>query len=249
MGKKGGKKHLKRHPAPANWPIVRKGFQWTTKPSPGPHSIESSIPIGLILRDSLNLVNTGREASKVLSEGSIRVDGKPCRRGDFPVGLMDIVEIIGLNKTFRVLPDRKGKLVLNQVSDDEKEFKLCRVLGKTTLKGGLTQLNLSGGRALSLKMTELSSDMPFKTSDVIKIGIPNNDILDLLKFNEGVLALVTKGKNVGRWGNVIKIERSGTRLPDIVTIVKRSGEEFLTIEDYTFTIGIEEPVISMLETE
>ena len=248
MGKKGGKKHLKRHPAPAHWPIVRKGFKWTTNPSPGPHSIESSIPIGLILRESLNLVNTGREARKVLSEGSIRVDGKPCRRDDFPVGLMDVVEIIGLNKAFRVLPDRKGKLILNQVSDDEKEFKLCRVLAKTTLRGGITQLNLSGGRSITLNMGEFSSDMKFKTSDVVKIGIPNNEILDLLKFGEGVLALVINGKNVGRWGGVVKIERSGTRLPDIVTIVERSGEEFLTIEDYTFTIGIEEPVISMLES-
>jgi len=249
LGKKGGKKHLKRHPAPAHWPIVRKGFQWTIRSSSGPHSIDSSIPIGLILRDSLNLVNTRREVSKILSEGSIRVDGKPCRRDDFPVGLMDIIEVIGLDKTFRVLPDRNGKLVLKQVSDDEKEFKLCKVLGKTTLKRGTTQLNLSGGRTLNLNTTESSPDTNFRTSDVIKIRIPDNEILDLIKLDEGVLTLVTNGKNVGRWGSVLKIDRSGNRLPDIVTIVEKSGEQVLTIEDYTFTIGIEEPVISMLEDE
>lgn len=249
MGKKGGKKHLKRHSAPAHWPIVRKGFRWTTRTSPGPHSIESSVPIGLILRDALNLVKTRREVSKILSEGSIRVDGKPCRRDDFPVGLMDIVEVMGLNKAFRVLPDRNGKLVLKQVSDDEKEFKLCRVLGKTTLKGGATQLNLSGGRTITLNMTESSSDKHFETSDVVKIRIPDNEILDLLKFDEGVLALVTNGKNVGRWGSVLKIDRPGKRLPTTVTIEERSGERVLTIEDYTITIGIEEPIISMLENE
>lgn len=249
MGKKGGKKHLKRHPAPAHWPIVRKGFQWTTRPSPGPHSIDSSIPVGLILRETLNLVNTRREVSKIISEGLIRVDGKPCRRDDFPVGIMDIVEVIGLNKAFRVLPDRNGKLVLKQVSDDEKEFKLCKVLGKTTLKGESTQLNLSGGRTLTLKTTESSPDTNFKTSDVVKIRISNNEILDLLKLDEGVFALVTNGKNVGRWGSVLKIDRSGNRLPDMITIVEKGGEQVLTIEDYTFTIGIEEPVISMLENE
>ena len=249
MGKKGGKKHLKRHSAPAHWPIVRKGFQWTTRPSSGPHSIDSSVPIGLILRDALHLVNTRRELSKIISEGSIRVDGKPCRRDDFPVGLMDLIEVIGLNKAFRVLPDRNGKLVLKQVSDDEKEFKLCKVLGKTTLKEGTTQLNLSGGRTLTLKTTEPHPGTDFKTSDVVKIKIPDNEILDLLKLDEGVLALVTNGKNVGRWGSVLKIDRSGNRLPDLVTIVEKGGEQALTIEDYTFTIGIDEPVISMLEND
>ena len=249
MGKKGGKKHLKRHSAPAHWPIVRKGFQWTTRPSPGPHSIDSSVPIGLILRDALHLVNTRREVGKIISEGSIRVDGKPCRRDDFPVGLMDIIEVIGLNKAFRVLPDRNGKLVLKQVSDDEKEFKLSKVLGKTTLKTGTTQLNLSGGRTLTLKTTESHPHMHFKTSDVVKIKIPDNEILDLLTLDEGVLVLVTNGKNVGRWGSVLKIDRSGNRLTDLVTIVEKGGEQVLTIEDYTFTIGIDEPVISMLENE
>jgi len=197
----------------------------------------------------LHLVNTRREVSKIISEGSIRVDGKPCRRDDFPVGLMDIIEVISLNKAFRVLPDRNGKLMLKQVSDDEKEFKLCKVLGKTTLKAGTTQLNLSGGRTLTLKTTESHPDTHFKTSDVVKIKIPDNEILDLLKLDEGVLALVTNGKNVGRWGSVLKIDRSGNRLPDLVTIVEKDGEQVLTIEDYTFTIGVDEPVISMLENE
>ena len=44
MAKMGSRKHLKRFKAPEHWPIHPKEFTWTVKPSPGPHSIEGSLP-------------------------------------------------------------------------------------------------------------------------------------------------------------------------------------------------------------
>ncbi|MHA1832356.1 MAG: 30S ribosomal protein S4e, partial [Candidatus Baldrarchaeia archaeon] len=51
MGKKGPKRHLKRLPAPRFWPIHKKEFKWTVRPSPGPHPMNRCLPLLLIVRD------------------------------------------------------------------------------------------------------------------------------------------------------------------------------------------------------
>ena len=50
MTKKGGSKHLKRLPAPVNWPIHRKEFRWVVKSRPGPHPLDRSLPLLLVVR-------------------------------------------------------------------------------------------------------------------------------------------------------------------------------------------------------
>ncbi|TLZ94001.1 MAG: 30S ribosomal protein S4e, partial [Methanobacteriota archaeon] len=49
------KKHLKRLPAPRSWSIPRKTHFWIVRPSPGPHGIGESVPLGSILRDMLKV--------------------------------------------------------------------------------------------------------------------------------------------------------------------------------------------------
>ncbi len=61
------KKHLKRLPAPRSWTLSRKTDFWVAKPSPGPHPIEASVPLGLILRDMLKVCDTAREARHILN--------------------------------------------------------------------------------------------------------------------------------------------------------------------------------------
>ncbi|OYT47886.1 MAG: 30S ribosomal protein S4e, partial [Desulfurococcales archaeon ex4484_42] len=73
MARMGGRRHLKRLAAPDFWPILKKEYVWTVKPSPGPHPIERSIPLLIIVRDILGYAETAREARRLIAEGHFKV--------------------------------------------------------------------------------------------------------------------------------------------------------------------------------
>ncbi|MEA2090603.1 MAG: S4 domain-containing protein, partial [Thermoproteota archaeon] len=141
MGKKGGSRHLKRKPAPRFWPIHRKELVWTFKPKPGPHPITRCFPLALILREILGVAKTRKEAKKIISKGKVQVDGKARREELFPVGLMDVISIPDVEKSYRILPSSRG-LTLHSIKKNEAAFKLCRIENKSIVKGGNLQLNL-----------------------------------------------------------------------------------------------------------
>ena len=77
MGKKGGKAHLKRLLAPHFWRIPKKESVWVTRPTPGPHSKDASIPLVVILRYILDYAYTNKEARRIIAEGKIEVKENP----------------------------------------------------------------------------------------------------------------------------------------------------------------------------
>jgi small subunit ribosomal protein S4e len=246
MGKKGGSKHLKRKPAPIFWPIHRKENRWIVKPRAGPHKSTESIPLLVVLRDMLSIGKTRREVDFLLSRGNVMVDGVIRKDDDFPAGLMDIVEIPSLNKVYRILPIRGKGLRLHQVPNEERQFKLCKVMGKTTVKKGNVQLNLSDGRNILIKVADPKrpSEDIYKTSDLIRLSIPNAEILDHIPFEQGVLAIIDSGENVGQWGEVTKITESNI-YGSTVTIRNSENQEVETVADYVFPIGKGEAWISL----
>jgi len=249
MGKKGGSKHLKRLPAPTFWPIHKKEFKWVIKPKPGPHKKDRSFPLLLILREVLGLAKNRKEADRILSENHIKVDGVIRKKDTFSVGLMDILDIPIIEKSYRILPLRRKGLGLHVIDGKEKDFKLCKIMNKTIVKGGISQLNLHDGRNILLRKSDpekITGDI-LKTHDVLKIEIPNSQILDHLSFDVGVFAIVENGKNIGRWGKVIAIEKKESLRPSIVTLKDLEDDQFKTILDYIFPIGRTEPWISLPE--
>lgn len=246
MGKKGGSKHLKRKPAPIFWPIHRKENRWIVKPRAGPHKSTESIPLLVVLRDMLSIGKTRREVDILLSRGNVMVDGVIRKGDDFPVGLMDIVEIPSLNKVYRVLPIKGKGLRLHQVPNEERQFKLCKVMGKTTVKEGNVQLNLSDGRNILIRVADPKrpSEDIYKTSDLIRLSIPKVEVLDHIPLEQGVLAIIDSGQNVGQWGEVIKITESSI-YRSTVTIRNSENQEVETVADYVFPIGKGEAWISL----
>ena len=244
MGKKGRSGHLKRKPAPKFWPIHRKEKTWTVKPVPGPHPVEECIPLMLIVRDYLDLAETRREAEIIIKRGLIEVDGVVRKEPRFPVGLMDVVQIREVEKSFRVLPTEKG-LSLHEIKAEEANVKLCRIENKTTVKGGYTQLNLHDGRNILIKDEEEAK--MYKTLDTVMIEIPKQNILKHIKMGEGVYVIVTGGKNIGKHGKILEIgEVSGVRRRKYEVVLEdKSGEKIHTILDYIFALGEEEPLISL----
>ena len=246
MGSKGGSSHIKRLAAPSFWPIHRKEKVWIVKPSPGPHPIDESIPLLIVVRDLLGLAKTSREASIIISEGKIKVDGRVRRDKRFPVGLMDVIEIPEIGKSFRVVPDSHNFLVLVKVGEEEKNFKLCRVENKVTIKGGRIQFNLHDGKNVILNGEEAKKE--WKVLDVLKIGFSDyNKVLQHLPFKEGMYAIITGGRNVGKHGIIKMIEKTEykPRKYRYVVIKDVNGEEYQTIPDYVFVVGEEKPLISL----
>ncbi len=245
MGRKGESGHLKRKPAPKMWPIHRKEAVWTVKPKPGPHSLSSSLPLGLIVRDILKFAKTGKESKNIISQEKITIDRKVRRDEHFLVGLMDVISILDTKKSYRVLPSRKG-LFLHPIKSGEDAFKLCRIEDKTTAKGGHVQLDLHDGTSYLLPEKDV-----YQTLDVLKLSIPDRELLGHTKLTTGAPAIVTRGKNIGKYGKITTIEKKPNqkRRDLIVTLEDKNGEQFQTILDFVFILGDTEPFISLPEAD
>ncbi|MHA1713720.1 MAG: 30S ribosomal protein S4e [Candidatus Ranarchaeia archaeon] len=236
MGKKGGVRHQKRLASPALWPIPRKMGKWAPKTKPGPHPIKWSFPMVIVLRDILKLARNKREVQYILTQGKIKVDGKIRRELNFPVGLMDVIEITELGKYYRVVPAIRKGLQIKEIPKEEASYKLCRIEGKTVLKKGAVQLNLHDGRNIYIPVEDpkARSEGGYATRDVIKIKIPSQEIIEHYKFQEGIEAVVIRGKNVGRVGSLESIQVRFGPHASIAALRESDGTLFETSLDYVF---------------
>ena len=252
MGRKGERGHLKRKPAPKMWPIHRKEAVWTVMPKPGPHSLSRSLPLALIVRDMLGFAETGKEAKKIISQGQVMVDGKVRLEERFLVGMMDVVSIVDAKKSYQVLPSKKG-LFLHPISSDEAAFKLCRIEDKTVVKGGNVHLDLHDGTNFLINVgnPQAPTEDVYQTLDVLKLSVPDRELLEHTKMTVGANAIVIGGKNMGKRGKVITIEKKPNqkRRDLIVTIEDTNGEQFQTILDFVFMLGDAEPSLSIEEAD
>jgi len=250
LGRKGGSTGLKRKPAPGFWPIHKKEKVWVVKPSSGPHSLDRCVPLAVILRDILGFAETRKEAKTIVSQGKMLVDGKIRREDDFPAGLMDVISLPDADKHFRVLPSRKG-LILHSISKDEASFKLCRIENKTIVKNGHVQINLHDGSNVLVKVADPKNPQEdvYGTFDTLKIGFPERQILEHIKLKENVLAMITGGKNVGKYGKIVEIEKvKGKKRKNALVIIEdEKGNRYQTILDFVFAIGDAHPLISLPE--
>ncbi len=171
-------KHQKRIAAPRSWRIERKTAYWTVKPRPGPHPGDRSMPLLLIIRDMLKLADSSKEAKRILNEGEVVVNGRVRKDLKFPVGIFDILSIPRIKDNYIVLLDKKGKLSLVKIGQEEASKKLCRVNGKRMLKGGQIQLNLHDGRNILLEEERAEK---IKTKDSLLISLPDTEILQIKK--------------------------------------------------------------------
>jgi len=250
LGKKGGSSGLKRKPAPRFWPIHRKEFTWVVRPSPGPHSLQACLPLAVVLRDILGFAKTRKEAKTIISQGKVFVDGKIRYEDSFPVGLMDVISIPDADKDFRVLPSKKG-LILYPIGKEEATFKLCRIENKTIVKNGHVQVNLNDGSNILLKATEentLGKDV-YDPLDTVKVSLPERQIIGHVKMREKALAIITGGKNIGKYGKILEIEKAKTKKlrNAFVTIEDAKGNRFQTILKFVFAVGETQPLISIPE--
>jgi small subunit ribosomal protein S4e len=250
MTRHGGQKTLKRLNTPAFLQIKRKHGKFFIKASAGPHPSRFCLTLLHIIRDLLEIVDTHREAKKLIGLGHIKVDGKVVRDKGYPVGLMDVLSIEKMNKFYRILPDSHHGLILHEISKEESSFKLCRINNKTSIKGGNIQLNLHDGRNILIAIDDPRSPKEdiYKHMDVLKISVPEQEILKVLNFKENKLAIIISGKNIGQIGKIITIlKRFGPKASTVS--IQHNGGHTETLYDYTFIIGEDQSEIDLPQIE
>ncbi len=219
--------HIKRLMMPRSWPLPRKTSIWVQKPNPSGHSIENCMPLTLILRDVLAIAHTKREAKKILHSRKILVDGRIETDSARGVGLMDVLTIDGIN--YRCILDTNGKLRYRIISEKSAGSKICMVTGKTTIKGGVTQLHLHDGRNILL-----DSKSQYNTGDSIIISLPDQKILTHLPMEKDSLAYLIGGNHIGETAKITDFSIKRSSKPN-----ETSFEGFLTVSEYVFIISNE----------
>ena len=132
----------------------------------------------MIVRDVLGLAKSVREVRTILHNKLARIDGRIVKDPRIGVGLMDVLTLG--EQHFRCVLDQNGKLRYRQISDSDADWKVCRIEGKSTIKGGRTQLNLHDGRCIIVDDANA-----YNSGDSLKISLPEQDIVEHLSFTDG----------------------------------------------------------------
>ncbi len=246
MARHGGKKTLKRFNTPKYVQLERKQGTFFVNASSGPHAKRFSLTLLHVVRDLLKIVDNYREAKKLIGLGYFKVDGRTIKDKAFPLGIMDVLSIEKINTHFRILPDSHHGLILHEIPAEESTFKLCRIDQKTTIKGGHIQLHLHDGRNILINVKDPKNPKEdiYKRMDVLKISVPEQEILKVYRFKEGNLAIILSGKNIGQVGKIVNIlKRFGPKASTVS--IQHDSDHTETLYDYTFIIGEEQAEINL----
>jgi len=238
MGSIAGSKKLKRQMAPTFWGINRKEKRFVITVRPGSHPKNNSIPTAVLLRDTLKKVKTLREAKSSIYGGKVKVDGIIQKSLHHSIGLMDVIELEGITDVYRLVPYNGHLLEPIKINSAEKSKKLVKVKSKTTNKGGKTQLGFHDGRTI---ITDINANI----DDTCLLQIPEQKILDVIKFEKNSQVIVTSGINAGRIGLINEIKQGTFTLPKRISLLIDDK----TIEipaNITMIVGKEKPAIQIM---
>jgi small subunit ribosomal protein S4e len=225
------KNHLKRIASPRTWPINRKSNKFILRPNPGAHSIESGMPLGIILRDFLKLVSSMTEAQKLLNNKEVLVDGKRRKAHRYIVGLFDVISFPAIKKNYRFMMDKKGRLTIIEIDEKEAVMKPCKIMGKKLVAGGKMQFNLHDGK-------NILGDHKAKVGDSLLLQLPDLAVKEVLVLEKGASVFLIGGNHAGGVGSLNEIKNNEA--------IYQSNEKLVeTAKKYLFVIGGKNSVIKV----
>ncbi len=215
MARKANKRHIKSLAAPAYFGIERKRQRYVAKPMAGRHSKERSIPVALALR-RLGIVKTMLEASRIMKDGQVKVNGKRVNDVHYPVGFSDILEIG--ERSVLIGIDKHGVVEIRESADKSSHSRTLKITGKYKTKKGEVMLRLHDG-------TIIKADKDAKVNDSVKM---EGGSAKLIKLREGCGCFVIGGVHVGTSGKISSI-KEGTRTTEkSITVESGDGDRFET---------------------
>ena len=233
------RRHLSRLAVPKSWPIKRKGIKWISRPLPGAHTLGKSMPVAIFLKEILGLARNNAEVKRVLHEGLVLINGKAVKDLRSPLGLFDTLKILKYNKTFRVLLNTRGKLMLKEIPDAEARLRPMRVNSKTTVKGGKIQVNFSNGWNLLTEKDE------YKVNDVLIFDTSAKKLVKHLKLETGNLVYITGGAHSGKLSEIKKILQEGVLRKKKFILASHKEEKLKVPIEEVFVLGQDKPEISV----
>ena len=180
----------------------------------------------------VKLAHTTKEVKKMLHGEEVLVDGKRVRDVKNPVEFMDIITLPSTKAAYRICLDSHGRLVSKPVDEKEQNMKLCRIIGKTKIKGGKTQLNLNDARNILVDKEE------YKVGDSLLIEVPSQKIQQHFALKVGAPVILIGGKHVGKIVMIESVEGDNVKY-------KGEKESSLTLKKYAFVVGKEKPAIAL----
>jgi small subunit ribosomal protein S4e len=210
---------------PRSWPLPRKTSIWVAKAAPGAHALELCMPLVVVIRDILGYAKSTREVRHILHNDLVSIDGRICKDSRRGVGFMDVLTLGEEN--YRCIVDRKGILRYRQISKKEAGTKVCRINGKTTIKGGKTQLHLHDGRNI---LTDDAGE--YNTGDSLVLALPSQEIKEHIRFSDGIKCYLTGGAHVGEFAEVSEYIVKRSSMPNEVQFA-----DFGTVMSNVFAIG------------
>lgn len=188
--------HLKRQQVPKSWDIPRKGTKYVIRPG---SNMEKGIPLLILLRDLLKVVQNRKELKKAIKLDALLLNGNPVMDEKQSVVIFDKISLKPMKKNYELAISEKGKFYLREIKESEANQKISKIINKKILKKKKVQINLSDGY-------NFISDVKCKVNDSVIIDFKQKKLLKCIPLAEKAKAIVFEGKHVGKEGIIKKID-------------------------------------------
>lgn len=235
MSRKGQNKKTKTISMPKAVNTSRKETAWTVTTKAGPHTKETSVALGIVIRNYTGIVNTMKEAKKILNNGEVKVNGVVRKEHQFPIGLFDVVTMAKQKMFFRMVFDAKGRLVLKAI-EAESKMKLSKVTRKVMTSKGVQVTTDDARTFIGVKAN---------VGDSLKVSLPEGKVTEVIPFKEGSLAYITKGAHSSETAKIVAII-SGTEKKEELVKMEKGKETFETTAKNVHIVGKDKNEIEAL---
>ncbi len=170
-------------------PVPRKGSKYVACAT---RFSNSAVPVVIAVREMLNLATTAKEVKQMVHEKMLKINGKPVKDINQPISIFSIFHA---DKNYVTSLKPTGRLEFEQTSDNNR---LVKVVGKTVVRGGVTQYNLHEG-------TNVISKDKINVGDSLLIDF-DNKIKKHIALEKGKKAFVISGSNLGKTCSIVNVD-------------------------------------------
>lgn len=141
-----------------------------------------------------------------------------------------MIKIEKTGENFRILYDTKGRFAIHRISDEEAQYKLCRVKKVQVGAKSVPFIVTNDGRTIRYP------DPLIRANDTVRFNLTTGKVEAFAKFEVGSIAAVTGGHSIGRVGLITHRERHPGGF-DIVHLKDARDQIFATRLSNVFVIG------------
>jgi small subunit ribosomal protein S4e len=233
-------RHISRLAAPRPWQVARKATKWIAKPTSGPRTKTEGIPLVVLLRDVVGMIENQRELKYLINTKQILVNGKIYRDTKFPVGLFDVISFPTVKKHYRVVLTTLGKLQATEISEKEANTLLLQVNEKSSIKGGKLQVNLSNGwNVLTDSKTKI------KVGESVLFDLKKNKITENFGFSNGSQVYFVRGKRAGHSAIFKSLKETGVLRRQKIAVLELGKETIESSLNNLITVGTKKASITL----